>query len=127
MPEKTVAQKMLIKPGYQVLVVNPLPAYRDLLGPLPEGAVLLEETAGKADAILLFAPLRAGLEAHLPALNARLASKAMLWVLYYKGTSRVETDVNRDIIAAYAQTVGYQAVAIVSVNSELSALRLKPV
>ena len=37
------------------------------------------------------------------------------------------SDINRDNIAAYASTLGLQAVAMISVDEDLSALRLKVV
>jgi hypothetical protein len=36
-------------------------------------------------------------------------------------------DINRDSIAAYAATIGLQAVAMISVDEDWSALRLKVV
>jgi hypothetical protein len=58
---------------------------------------------------------------HLP------TSKGLLWVTYHKGTSKQKSDINRDSIAAYALTIGLQAVAMIPVDDDLSALRLKVV
>lgn len=49
----------------------------------------------------------------------------MIWVIYHKGTSRIKTDINRDSINAYAQSIGLQGVAMVSINDDWAALRLK--
>ena len=51
--------------------------------------------------------------------------KGLLWVTYSKGASKAVVNINRDIIAEFAQTVGFQAVAIVSVDDKWAALRLK--
>jgi len=48
-------------------------------------------------------------------------------VAYHKGTSQIKTDINRDSINAYASTLGFQGVAMISINEDWSALRLKPV
>jgi hypothetical protein len=37
----------------------------------------------------------------------------------------VKTDIHRDTINAYAQTLGLQGVAMISINDDWSALRLK--
>jgi hypothetical protein len=37
----------------------------------------------------------------------------------------VKTDINRDTIAAYAGTLGFESVAMVAVNDDWAALRLK--
>jgi hypothetical protein len=49
----------------------------------------------------------------------------MLWVSYHKGTSKVKTDINRDTINAYANSLCLQGVAIISIDDDWSALRLK--
>jgi hypothetical protein len=77
--------------------------------------------------ILAFVASRQELEAQLPRLKEALAAKGKLWVAYHKGTSRMKTDINRDTMRAYAQTLGLEAVAIISVNEDWSALRLKVV
>ena len=48
-------------------------------------------------------------------------------VTYYKGTSRVKTDINRDTISAYTHSVGLEGVAMISIDDDWSALRLKPI
>ena len=70
---------------------------------------------------------RKDLEEQLPRLKPFLAPKGLLWVTYPKGTSKLKSDINRDGIAAYALTIGLQAVAMISVDEDLSALRLKVV
>ena len=127
MPEKTVAQKLLIKENQRLLVMNTPAEILDALDPLP-GCVHLEVNgADAADAILLFAANRAELEQYLPAVKGRLALKGLLWVIYYKGTSRLKGDIHRDSINAFAHEIGLEGVAMISVNEELSALRLKVV
>lgn len=125
MPEKTVAQKLLVKPGYKVLLVNAPRNYQQLLGPLPEGVTLLKPSAHAADLVQLFAADRRELEAHLGKLKQALAPNGLLWVTYHKGTSSVKTDINRDTIATYAQTIGLRPVAMISIDADWSALRLK--
>jgi len=127
MAEKSVAEKLLIKPGYRVFVLHAPAGYEAAAGPLPAGARALTAPSGEpADLIELFVTSAAELAARLPGVKALLKPKGLLWVLYPKGTSKVKTDVNRDTIRAHAATVGWQAVALVSVDETWSALRLKP-
>jgi hypothetical protein len=60
-------------------------------------------------------------------LKSLLTPGGMLWVTYYKGTAKTKTDINRDSINAYAQTIGLQGVAMISIDDDWSALRLKAV
>lgn len=124
MPEKTPAQKLLIKPGQAVRLVNAPEDVIALLGGLPVGAAVVEDDR-PANQQLLFANNRAELEALLPGARGAAAPQGIIWVLYHKGTSRVKTDINRDTIVDYAQTIQMQGVAMVAINDDWAALRLK--
>jgi hypothetical protein len=125
MSDKSITQKLFIKPGNKVLLVNPPAGYLAQMGELPEGATLFSDTSSLVEVIQLFVADRTELEAQLPRLKELLAQKGMIWVTYYKGTSKVKTDINRDTINAYAQTIGLEGVAMISIDDDWSALRLK--
>ncbi len=130
MPEKNAAQKLLIKPGQRLRFINPPVNHAILLGELPEQVSILDDTAGAdalipADVIVLFANGRTDLETLLPGLRTALNPDGKLWVAYHKGTSRIKTDINRDSINVYARTIGMQGVAMISLDDDWSALRLK--
>jgi hypothetical protein len=127
MTEKSPAEKMLLKPGKKVLMVNPPPDLPALIGPLPEGVIRVEGAERQPDIILAFIKDRQELEATLPGLRAILAPGGALWVAYYKGTARIKTDIHRDSINAYAGTLGLTGVAMISIDQDWSALRLKGV
>lgn len=127
MSEKTVAQKLLIKEGYTVLLVNPPADLSALLGGLPAGVNTSPPAGVAVDFILAFIANRAELEAALPALKPRMKPGGLLWVAYHKGTSKVKTDINRDSIYAYGLTIGLTGVAMVAINEDWAALRMKKV
>jgi hypothetical protein len=124
---KTISEKLFIKPGKTVLLVNAPAGYARQLGKLPAGAILCEGTAPSADIIQVFVGSEAELREHLSQLKKILNPGGALWVTYHKGTSKTKTDINRDSIAAYANTIGMEGVAIMSVDDDWSALRLKVV
>jgi hypothetical protein len=78
-----------------------------------------------ADIIQVYVASRKELEEQLPHLKKLLPPQGILWVTYYKSTSKQATDINRDRINEYAQTLGLQGVAMISVDPDWSALRLK--
>jgi len=125
MSNKSIAQKLFIKPGIKFLLVNPPDGYLTQMGELPLGTILLSDSCCIVEAIQVFVSNRTELEAQLPRLMELLAPKGMLWVTYHKGTSRVKTDINRDMINAYALTLGLEGVAMISIDEDWSALRLK--
>ena len=125
MSDKSIAARLFIKPGYKVLLVNPPNGYLDQMGELPTGVIILSDSSCLVEVIQVFVANRAELEAELPKLKELLAPKGMIWVTYHKGTSKVKTDINRDTINAYAHSIGLEGVAMISIDEDWSALRLK--
>jgi len=124
--EKSVAHKLLVREGHKVLILNPPRGYKEKnLGSLPKTAVFLKDSKGPADVIQVFVSSKKELEEQLAKLKPSLGSTSILWVTYPKGTSKIKSDVNRDVIREYAPTVGLEAVSIFSVDDDWSALRLK--
>lgn len=125
MPDKSIAQKLSIKPGNRFLLVNPPDGYLARIGTMPASAIHLNESSVPVEAIQVFVENHQDLEQQLPRLKELLTPKGMLWVSYHKGTSRVKTDIHRDSINAYAHTIGLEGVAMISIDDDWSALRLK--
>ncbi len=125
MSDRSIAQKLFIKPGNKYLLINPPAGYIAQLGQLPEGTIILSDSSCLVEVIQVFVVNRTELEAQLTQLKELLAEKGMLWVTYHKGTSKVKTDINRDTINAYAGSLGLQGVAMISIDDDWSALRLK--
>jgi hypothetical protein len=125
MSDRSIVQKLFIKPGSKFLLVNPPDGYIDKMGKLPEGTILLSDSSCRVDAIQVFVSNRAELETQLPQLMEILEPKGMLWVSYYKGTSKVKTDINRDSIYAYARAIGLDGAGLFSIDDSWSAMRFK--
>jgi hypothetical protein len=127
MPQKTVAQKMLIRPGARVLILGAPPGYARRLGPLPKGATRLVRAAQEIDVIQVFIKSRKELEARLPRLKGYLAPSGALWLAYPKGSTARGMDISRDVIWRYARTLGLGPVALIAIDETWSAMRLKRV
>lgn len=52
---------------------------------------------------------------------------SVLWFAYPKGTSKIKTDINRDILWATGREYGIDAVSAISINEIWSALRFRPI
>ena len=132
MSDKTIVQKLLIKEGYRVLVVNAPEGYLASLADLPAGGLPAGVTVatdpdgvGTFDLIQTFVSSQAAFEAQLGGLKARLQPKGLLWITYPKGAAKIKSDITRDTIWRYAKTVGLDGVAMVAVDDTWSAMRLK--
>ena len=125
MPEKTAPEKMYVKNATALAVLNDGGEHGQLLAQLPPERLVREGES--ADWILLFARSRAELAQYLPAAQARLAPGGALWVAYRKGGIKAGSDIQRDDIRDFAQTAGLDSVAMVAIDGDWSALRLKQV
>jgi hypothetical protein len=122
MSDKTIADKMFLKNAKSMLVINGK-ANPSMVGQLP--AELIKEDAATVDVVLLLALNQAELTQYLPQALSRLGDKGSLWIGYLKQSASKATDIHRDTINAYAQQHGATAVAMISVDLDWSALRLK--
>jgi hypothetical protein len=125
MSDKSIAQKLFIKPGNKFLLIDPPAGYLAQMGEFPEGTIILSDSSCLVEVIQVFVTNRAELIEQLPRLKQLLALKGMIWVTYHKGTSKVKTDINRDTINTYAHTIRLEGVAMISIDEDWSALRLK--
>ena len=125
MPDKSVAEKLWIKAGFAVCLIHAPENYEAVLGKLPEGVTVVNELVKPVNLIQMFVDNRQALEEQLPTIKPLLSPDTILWVTYHKGTSTIKTDIHRDSINAYAKTLGLVGVAMISVNEDWSALRLK--
>ena len=123
MSEKTVLEKMYVKNAQSLAVLNDGDDHAALLAQLPQERRVQEKDS--ADWLLLFARNRFELEAYLPQAQARLAPGGAVWLAYRKGGSKAGSDIHRDDIREYAQNLGLDSVAMIAIDAEWSALRLK--
>ena len=127
MSEKSVAQKLGLKPGRTLFVRHAPAPIGKLLGSAPDGAEITEAAAGRFPLVLLFAKDRAAMVKELPGCKAKLEAGGALWIAYAKGTSSKTTDINRDSIREYVATIDLDTVSQIAIDNDWSALRLKVV
>lgn len=125
MADKTIAEKMYVHKAASIAVLNGGVGNATLLAALPSTKIAAADA--QADMVLMFAASQAELEALLPQAKLRMAPKAALWVAYPKGGAKRKADLHRDTIREHAATLGLDSVAIVAIDNDWSALRLKQV
>jgi hypothetical protein len=96
MGDAALIKKLGIKPGQRAAVINPPDGYADRIGP-PQGVEATSELDGTFDFVQLFAKDRATLDRHLKAAHGALEPGGLFWISYPKGSSKVPTDLNRDV------------------------------
>lgn len=116
---RTIADKLLIKPG--TTVWSPDRQRLAIIGALPDGARLADAAEDGALALLFAdaaAPLRETLDAHA----ASLRQFATIWVAYPKGN---RTDINRDSLGPILAEYGLRPNGQVAIDETWSALRFR--
>ncbi len=121
-----LAKKLQIKPAARVLALDAPDGYLDRLA-LPDGAIADHRARGMYDVVQLFAKMQADAERRAPAATKALKPGGVLWICWPKGSSKMSTDLNRDILYRAMQAIGLQAVSNVSIDETWSALRFKPI
>lgn len=122
MSEKTIADKMFLRTAKSMLILNGN-VHPGMVSQMPPNLVKNEQD--KADVVLMFALNQKELEQYFPLAKEHLGDKGSLWVAYLKQTASKATDINRDSISAYVKEQGITTVAIISVDGDWSALRMK--
>ncbi|PKN98527.1 MAG: hypothetical protein CVU42_08055 [Chloroflexi bacterium HGW-Chloroflexi-4] len=124
MSEKSILERLQVKPGRSLRLINPPDGIASVLGPLPERSKMASKF-DKADIVLFFVKNMEWLKTGLSAASDALTPGGILWVVYPKLTSVLRSDVSRDTIWKYAGTIGWTGVAMISVDETWSAFRMK--
>lgn len=97
--------------------------YDQLLGPLPEGAMLKAKLAGSLDFIHLFVKEQAVFEKEFLRAQKVLKKDGMLWVSWPKKASKVATDLDENIIRDFGLANGLVDVKVCAVDEVWSGLK----
>jgi len=119
-------KKLLLKPGQKAAIFNPPAEHLGGLGPLPEGLELVARPSGPLDFVQLFVKDKAGFDKFVPKALGSLKDDGIFWVSYPKGSAKVKTDLNRDILWKLMEKRGFEGVAMVSIDETWSAMRFRP-
>lgn len=89
-------QRLRIRPGHRVLILNAPEGYVGEFGPLPDGVELAVIPDGTYDCVHLFATDRDELDRLAPIAIESVKPDGLLWASWPKRTSKVQTDLTRD-------------------------------
>ena len=120
MTEKTVAEKLLIKPGTTAWVSDP--KHVPLLQPLPRDVRFVQRMDGAGTAVI-FAESEDSLRELLKNERDGLTTAGTLWVAYPKAN---RADINRDTLWPILGEYGLRPITQVAVDDVWSALRFRP-
>lgn len=121
---RSLVDKLGIKPGTRIAIVNAPRGYRGTLGVLPAGVSIASSVRGRFPFIHFFARSRAQLQKRLRVLLRALEPNGTLWISWPKKASGLKTDMTEDVVRDVALPVGLVDVKVVAVDEVWSGLKL---
>jgi hypothetical protein len=118
-----LTEKLNVTPGTTIVVLGAPAGYRQKLGPLPEGARLVNVVPAEAAFVHLFARDGAALSSRLREVSPRLTSDATVWISFPKADSGAGSDLSREKIRALAGPFGLVPAAAITLDKIWAALR----
>jgi CheY-like chemotaxis protein len=120
---RPLAQKLGVKAGSTLALVEAPDGIERILAPLPEDVALRHGNRGAREMTLWFITARRELERRFAAI-ARAVGEGTLWMAWPKGSSGVETDLTEDVIRAHAVANGMVDTKVCAIDETWSGLRL---
>jgi len=117
-------EKLGIKSGQRILLVNTPENYSNLIGDWP-GDVLFENfrSAGELDFIHYFTTEKQQLQSDFPFLKDMLRRGGLIWISWPKGKSLIRKDLNENDVRNIGLQNGLVDVKVCAVDEDWSALK----
>jgi hypothetical protein len=118
-------QKLGIKDGHRVALVEAPPDFEQQLGRLPDTVTLVPNAGGREpfNVIVLFVTSAAQLRRRFTGLARRLVPDGGLWVAWPKKASGVETDLTESVVRTIGLETGLVDNKVCAVDEVWSGLR----
>ena len=119
-----LANKLGIKTGQRIRLINAPEYYWRLFADLPECLEITDDIKGKKHFLHFFT--KAAIELHqlLPALKDEMLPDGMIWVSWPKQAAKIPTDVNENGIRDLALSIGLVDIKVCAVDEIWSGLKL---
>lgn len=123
----SVAKKLKLRPGTQVLLLNAPREVKTVLGDLPSGVTLVTNPAGQYEMVLAFVKSKTEVDSiGLTALKA-CNPEGALWFAYPKKTGAIKTDLSRDSGWDLLSAHGYRPVSQIAIDETWTGFRFRQI
>jgi CheY-like chemotaxis protein len=120
---RPLAQKLGIKAGSTLALIDAPEGIEQVLAPLPEKVTLRQGNRGTREMTLWFVTARRELERRFAAV-AKAVGEGTLWMAWPKRSAKVETDLSEDVIRDHAVADGMVDTKVCAIDETWSGLRL---
>ncbi len=119
-----LAKKLGIKSGLKIKLINLPTYYYTLFDDFPTDIKEIKDPQIKKDLIHYFINDAVTLQREILQLRNEIESNGMIWVSWYKKSSKMPTDLTEDIVRSIALSNGLVDVKVCAVDEMWSALKL---
>jgi hypothetical protein len=120
--DKTLAQKLGLKPGMRALSISAPAAYKTWLG--PSSGLIKPKLNPPYDFVHLFSNQLADLEEQLARLRNEINPDGMIWISWYKKSAKKPTEITENLIRDTCIPLGLVDIKVCSVSEDWSGLKL---
>jgi hypothetical protein len=121
--EKSLTEKLGIKQGLRICILNQPEGYLNAVGNLPPHVTAVKELRARLDFIHFFVYSRKEQETTFPLLKKELSLNGMLWVSWPKSSARFPTDLNENVVKEIGLRNGLVDVKVVAIDKTWSGLK----
>lgn len=118
---KSLAEKLGLRPGLTIGLLDAPPDYLSLIGTNFASQVV---ESGRADLFHVFATNAKQLEKDFAGLLKINPLPSVIWISWYKKTSKAPTDVSEDLIRSIVLPYGWVDVKVCCVSEQWSGLKI---
>jgi hypothetical protein len=119
-----LGQKLGIKKGFRIKLINAPDNYFELLPGLPEDVIFDNDLSDNLDLIHFFTKQANEYYSTLPSLRQQIKAHGIIWASWPKKSSKVITDITEDIIRNFAIENGLVDIKVCAVDEIWSGLKL---
>ena len=118
-----LAKKLGINPGTSMFIYQPPKEYFDWLAPIPDDIVVKQKLSADMDFIHLFVKERKIFQNEFVRSMKHLDKAGTLWISWPKKSSKVETDLDENIIREFGLKEGLVDVKVCAIDDTWSGLK----
>ena len=118
-----LAKKLGIKPRTSMFIYQPPKEYFDWLAPIPDDIVVKQKLSADMDFIHLFVKERKIFQNEFVRSMKHLDKAGTLWISWPKKSSKVETDLDENIIREFGLKEGLVDVKVCAIDDTWSGLK----
>jgi hypothetical protein len=120
---RSLSDKLGIKPGFRLVLLNAPEGFDGVLAPLPERVKISRRLSAGADLVVAFFVRRADLARTWSRVTTAAGPTAMVWVAWPKRASGVSTDLSDGAIREVVLPTGWVDTKVCAIDDTWSGLK----